>query len=132
MEEKLLSFKEVCECVAKGEEIQGCLYRKDDSENEIGEWFDFIYDTTIGKPFIQMNYYNYRRKPTKTMKPWTRDTAPKCGEVLTDEDGDQRLIVAVLDEGVYVGGDDSIVEYDKLLIRGYKHNGKPCGTEVEG
>lgn len=129
MKEKMLTFKEVCECVAKGEKIQGCLYRKDDSENEVGEWFDFIYDTGPGKPFIQTNYYNYRRKPATTVVPWDRTTCPGVGSVIHDKEGDPCMIIHVSAEGVFVGG-HAYQNWDVLIKRGFTFNGNPCGMEV--
>jgi hypothetical protein len=40
------------------------------------------------------------------------------------------MIVAILADGVYIGGDDSLVTWQQLFDEGYTYSGHPCGTRA--
>lgn len=117
--DKLLSFKEVCECVAKGEELQ-----ERDKYCASAGWSNMMSE------YIHMAVRDYRRKPQEKWEPWNFETAPKCGEVLTDSDGDECMIVCKSEKGLFVGGDESIRFWDEVLNE-YTHNGQKCGRRAE-
>ena len=79
---------------------------------------------------ISMMAFEYRLKPEQEWTPWTRETCPHLGCCVHDAEGDERMIVAILADGVYIGGDDSLVTWQQLFDEGYTYSGHPCGTRA--
>jgi hypothetical protein len=122
MDEKLLTFKEVCECVVKGEAIEF------KSRGNHGNWITFDDET------IDCDDLIYRRKPAKVVKPWTLDTCPREGWIRPKLDKLMAMRITYVSD-LCAGSAGNSPPYKRLFddyeyspngMGGWTH----CGTEV--
>lgn len=127
MEEKLLTFLEVCEAVMNSKTIQ---IRNREPTYGDGNWHDWRYKECPDSDIVNLFQWDYRLKPESEWIPWTLKTAPECGEVLLCSDHEV-LIIERCATGL--GFQKSFHDYKWLLEQGtWTYNGLRCGMKVGG
>lgn len=104
----------------------------DGKEVECKYWYGWV---RIDQPNWNWDDLDYRIKPTKTLRPWTKDEVPLGAWLRSKENGWRALIFEVRRDGQMEINNSSITPYSALRYCEHSTDGgktwKPCGVEEE-
>lgn len=94
-----------------------------------------FWTTTDNNPLWNWEHYDYRIKPAKTLRPWTKDEVPLGAWIKSKQHGWRALILAVKSDGRIAINDcgfspQFVLENCEHSLDGGK-TWKPCGVEEE-